>query len=230
MAAPMVSRWACTGVIGFMGIKNIISALAGVKYVMPLSYEVNTIPNFPHVYDVRMSLVDFDIFQQQRETISSKQQKDMIEIFGTKRNPFLRIKQLWGAFNAYPDFPLSVKDSNGEVVGCLDPDYYFRSFEMFDDDIIEHLAPQQEKMKSFTVKPKELNTQSTDERQKNTNKILNNIKTYAEESYISINMRSAGAFGPENHLHGELTKAKNINTVECKNLIKPTWRFNQDWL
>ena len=173
-----------TGVIGFMGIKNIIAALAGVKYVMPLSYEVNTIPNFPHVYDVRMSLVDFDIFQQQRETISSKQQKDMIEVFGTKRNPFLRIKQLWGAFNAYPDFPLSIKDSNGEVVGCLDPDYYFRSFEMFDDDIIEHLAPQQEKMKSFTVKPKELNTQSTDERQKNTNKILNDIKTMVQNNQL----------------------------------------------
>jgi hypothetical protein len=173
-----------TGVIGFMGIKNIVAALAGIKYVMPLSYEVNTIPNFPHVYDVRMSLVDFDIFQQQRETLSSKQQKDMIETFGTKRNPFLRIKQLWGAFNAYPDFPLSVKDSNGEVVGCLDPDYYFRSFEMFDDDIIEHLAPQQEKMKSFTVTPKQLNSQSTTEQQKNTNKILNDIKTMVQNNEL----------------------------------------------
>lgn len=173
-----------TGVIGFMGIKNIVAALAGIKYVMPLSYEVNTIPNFPHVYDVRMSLVDFDIFQQQRETISSKQQKEMIETFGTKRNPFLRIKQLWGAFNAYPDFPLSVKDGNGEVVGCLDPDYYFRSFEMFDDDIIEHLAPQQEKMKSFTVTPKALNSQSTTEQQKNTNRILNDIKTMVQNNQL----------------------------------------------
>ena len=49
-----------------MGIKNIVAGLAGVKYVMPLSYEVNTIPNYPHVYDVKISFVDFDIFQQQR--------------------------------------------------------------------------------------------------------------------------------------------------------------------
>jgi len=173
-----------TGVIGFMGIKNIVSGLAGIKYVMPLSYEVNTIPNFPHVYDVRMSLVDFDIFQQQRESISSKQQREMIETFGTKRNPFLRIKQLWGAFNAYPDFPLSIKDGNGEVVGNLDPDYYFRSFEMFDDDIIEHLAPEQEKIKSFTVTPKELNTQSTTDQQKNTNRILNEIKTMVQNNQV----------------------------------------------
>lgn len=173
-----------TGVIGFMGIKNIVAALAGVKYVMPLSYEVNTIPNFPHVYDVKMSLVDFDIFQQQRESISSKQQKEMIETFGTKRNPFLRIKQLWGAFNAYPDFPLSIKDSSGEVVGCLDPDYYFRSFEMFDEDIIEHLAPQQEKMKSFSITPKQLNTQSTTDHQKNVNRILNEIKTMVQNNEL----------------------------------------------
>lgn len=62
------------------------------------------------------------------------------------------------------------------------------------------------------------------------NKIINNIKAYADEAYISINMRSSGAFAPRNHLHGELDKAKNISTVECKSLIKPTWRFNQDWL
>ena len=173
-----------TGVIGFMGIKNIVASLAGIKYVMPLSYEVNTIPNFPHVYDVRMSLVDFDIFQQQRETISSKQQKEMIETFGTKRNPFLRIKQLWGAFNAYPDFPLSVKDQNGEVVGNLDPDYYFRSFEMFDDDVIEHLAPEQEKLKSFSITPKQLNTQSTSDHEKNVNRILGEIKVMVQNNQL----------------------------------------------
>lgn len=173
-----------TGVIGFMGIKNIVAALAGIKYVMPLSYEVNTIPNFPHVYDVKMSLVDFDIFQQQRETISAKQQKEMVETFGTKRNPFLRIKQLWGSFNAYPDFPLSVKDENGEIVGNLDPDYYFRSFEMFDDDVIEHLAPEQEKLKSFSVTPKQLNTKSTTDNQKNVNRILNEIKVMVQNNQL----------------------------------------------
>jgi hypothetical protein len=128
------------GVIGFMGIKNIIAGLAGMKYVMPLSYEVDTIPNFPHVYDVKISFVDFDIFQQQREQLSSRQQQEMVDVFQTKKNPFLRIKQLWGAFNAYPDFPLSIKDEAGETVGCLDPDYYFRSFEMFDRDIINNIT------------------------------------------------------------------------------------------
>lgn len=139
-----------TGVIGFLGIKNIITALCGIKYVLPLNYKVDTIPNFPHVYAVQLSLVDFDIFQQQREKISSKQQTELIEHFGTKRNPFLRIKQLWGSFNAYPDLPLGVKNKEGDIVGNLDPDFYFRSFEMFDRDIINNTTTQVDLTKNFT--------------------------------------------------------------------------------
>jgi hypothetical protein len=139
-----------SGVIGFLGIKNIITALSGIKYVMPLNYSVSTRPNFPHVYDVELSLVDFDIFQQKREEISSKQQRDIIDHFNSKRNPFLRIKQLWGSFNAYPDFPLELKNNSGETVGCLDPDFYFRSFEMFDNDVINHVDHQRRTIEEFS--------------------------------------------------------------------------------
>ena len=173
------------GVIGFMGIKNIIAGLAGMKYVMPLSYEVNTIPNFPHVYDVKMSFVDFDIFQQQREQLSSRQQKEMVDVFQTKKNPFLRIKQLWGAFNAYPDFPLSIKDEAGETVGCLDPDYYFRSFEMFDRDIINNITLQTEKNKNFIITPKQYNASSTADKAKADVAIMNAIKEFVQNDKIS---------------------------------------------
>lgn len=138
-----------TGVLGFLGIKNIITALAGVKYVLPLNYSINTIPNYPHVYSVELSFVDFDIFQQRREELSSKQQTDLINHFKNKRNPFLRIKQLWGAFNAYPDLPLEIRDSENEIVGHLDPDYYFRSFEMFDDDVVNNIKNQTPKLQSY---------------------------------------------------------------------------------
>lgn len=127
------------GVIGFMGIKNIITALSGIKYVMPLSYNVSTIPNFPHVYSVQLSLVDFDVYQQKREKLSTTQQRKFIEEFKNKRNPFLRLKQNWNMFNAYPDMPLMIKDENGDVIGTLDPDFYFRSFEVFDQDVINSL-------------------------------------------------------------------------------------------
>ena len=60
--------------------------------------------------------------------------------------------------------------------------------------------------------------------------ILENIKTYAPNAYISFNMRAAGAFGPKNHLHGELTRACDIKIIQCRELVKPTWRYNQDWL
>ena len=140
-----------TGVLGFLGIKNIITALAGVKYVLPLNYSINTIPNFPHVYSVELSFVDFDIFQQRREELTSKQQADLIEHFKNKRNPFLRIKQLWGSFNAYPDFPLDIRDENNEIVGHLDPDYYFRSFEMLDDDVVNNIKNQTPKLAQYQL-------------------------------------------------------------------------------
>ena len=127
------------GVIGFLGIKNIVTALCGIKYAMPLSYNVDTIPNFPHIYSVQLTLVDFDVYQQKREQISSDQQRKFIEDFKSKRNPFLRLKQNWSVFNGYPDMPLQVKDESGNVVGCLDPDFYFISFDMFDNDIVNNI-------------------------------------------------------------------------------------------
>lgn len=139
------------GVLGFMGIKNVITALAGIKYVLPLSFNVSTIPNFPHVYDVSIRLVDFDIFQQKREKLSSDQQKQLIEEFGTKKNPFLRIKQLWGAFNAYPDFPLELRNKGGEVVGSLDPDFYFRSFKMIDNDMTNSISLNKGKLSKLNI-------------------------------------------------------------------------------
>ena len=193
-----------TGVIGFMGIRNIVAGLVGIKYVVPLSYQVNTIPNFPHVYDVKISLVDFDIFQQTREKISSKQQQEFVDTFGTKRNPFLRIKQLWGAFNAYPDFPLSVKDENNEVVGQLDPDYYFRSFEMFDSDIVNNVTTQQDKITSGFIKPKKYTIDTNDINKQFDNVIIGEIKLFIQNNdtgglkeYFAekqISMQEAGGY------------------------------------
>lgn len=129
------------GVLGFLGIKNIITALAGIKYVLPLSFEVDTVPGYPHVYNARLSFVDFDVFQQRREELSSTQQEELVEAF-SKRNPFLRIKQLWGSFNAYPDFPLSVRDDEtGDLIGHLDPDYFYRAYQMIDDDVVNWDLP-----------------------------------------------------------------------------------------
>jgi hypothetical protein len=174
-----------SGVIGFLGIKNIITALAGIKYVMPLNYSVNTRPNYPHVYDVQLSLVDFDIFQQKREELSNRQQKDLIEHFGSKKNPFLRIKQLWGSFNAYPDFPLSIKDEAGEVVGCLDPDFYFRSFEMFDKDVVYNITQQNPISESY-IFDDIYNSLSSDRINEIREKIRQTINDYIQSKITDI--------------------------------------------
>lgn len=132
-------------VLGFLGLKNIIISLCGTKYVIPNSFNVHTVEMMPHAYLVKMLFTDFDIFQQKRETLSSEQQEILIQEFG-KANPFLRLKQNWSAFNAYPDFPLSVTNKEdtanggftipaGSVVGHLDPDFYFKSFSTVDPDL-----------------------------------------------------------------------------------------------
>ena len=132
-------------VLGFLGLKNVIIALAGTKYVIPSSFDVETMNGLPHTYSVRMTFADFDIFQQKRESLSSEQQSRLIEQFG-KANPFLRLKQSWGMFNAYPDLPLSVianettttgdvTVNSGDIVGHLDPDFYFYSYQTIDDDL-----------------------------------------------------------------------------------------------
>lgn len=122
------------GVLGFLGIKNVVTALCGIKYVLPIDFEVDTVPGMPHAYNVNMSFVDFDVMQQEREKLSADQQAELIEHFG-KRNPFLRIKQHWSAFNVYPDLPLELRDETGTIVGHLDPDWYFRSFISNDQDL-----------------------------------------------------------------------------------------------
>ncbi len=123
------------GVLGFLGIKNMVTALCGIKYVLPVKWTTEVVEDTPGVYNVALEFTDFDIFQQRREELSHEQQQELVDQF-SKRNPFLRIKQMWGVFNAYPDFPLSVRDDQGKVVGSLDPDYYFRAFQTIDDDIV----------------------------------------------------------------------------------------------
>ena len=83
------------GVLGFLGIQNVLTELLGIRYVMPTAFNVDTVPEFPGTYKVRLALTDFDVFQQKREMLSLEQQAELVEAFG-KRNPFLRIKQLWG--------------------------------------------------------------------------------------------------------------------------------------
>ena len=125
-------------VLGFLGIKNVLTALCGIKYVVPQAFEVQTVKGYPHVYNVMMQLLDFDIFQTRREMLNTEQQAELMEMF-TKRNPFLRLQQAWGAFSGYPDFPLEIRDKKGNITGHLDPDYYFNSFQIIDDDVVDFI-------------------------------------------------------------------------------------------
>jgi hypothetical protein len=198
------------GVIGFMGIKNVLSALCGIKYVMPMAYNVDTIPGFPHVYNVQMTFVDFDIFQQKRESISSESQRALINEFGTKRNPFLRLKQNWSMINAYPDMPLAIKDpETNQHVGSLDPDFYFRSFEMFDRDIVNSI-----------IEPGEFEVPAVTK--ENTAALAENM-TIKKEAYVSIVNRVKAILlesGDLETVKDYLLKTRGLNPHEAMNLFR----------
>ena len=199
------------GVIGFMGIKNVLSSLCGIKYVLPMNYNVDTIPGFPHVYNVQMTFVDFDIFQQKRESISSESQRALINEFGTKRNPFLRLKQNWSMINAYPDMPLAIKDpETNKHVGSLDPDFYFRSFEMFDQDVVNSIIePGEYKLDAVT--------------KENTAALASNM-TSRKEEYISIVNQVKeillSSNGDLEEVKDYLLKDRGLNTHEAMNLFR----------
>ena len=109
--------------LGFWGVKNILTALAGMRYCLPVSLTYNTVPGQPHLYKVMLEVVDFDIFQQNRETLSQKERERLVAEFG-KMNPFLRLKQNAKYFNCYPDLPLDIREDD-EHVGYLEPDFYY---------------------------------------------------------------------------------------------------------
>lgn len=210
-----------TGVIGFLGIKNIITALSGIKYVLPINYTVSTVPNYPHVYNVRLSLTDFDIFQQQREKLSSSQQKKLIEDFATKRNPFLRIKQLWGAFNAYPDFPLELRDKEGEIVGHLDPDFYFRSFEMFDKDVVNSFSNQQPRVQDFEFGEAGVDYADVGVYANRVQKILEFMRLYSSTSeYTDAAQRVSGNFITVQKLVDQMVEYMNSEGMTKHEFLK----------
>jgi hypothetical protein len=188
------------GVLGFLGIKNVVTALCGIKYVLPLDFEVDTVPGMPHVYTVNMSFVDFDVMQRERETLSAEQQKEMIEYFG-KRNPFLRIKQYWSAFNLYPDLPLDVRDETGKVVGHLDPDWYFRSFKTNDNDLF-----------SWRTDPK----------------VINLIRQYAELKY-KITPREDGTTISESGIDLDMAKVQELE-MKLRDIVANGGELPTGWI
>jgi len=199
------------GVIGFMGIKNVLSTLCGIKYVLPMNYNVDTIPGFPHVYNVQMTFVDFDIFQQKRESISSESQRALVNEFGTKRNPFLRLKQNWSMINSYPDMPLAIKDPETDKhIGSLDPDFYFRSFEMFDKDIVNSIIePDQFSIPAVTKQ----NTAALAEKLTTSKQEYISIVNQVKEILISSN-------GNLEEVKDYLLKNRGMNPHEAMNIFR----------
>jgi hypothetical protein len=47
---------------------------------------------------------------------------------------------------------LEIRNKAGEIVGSLDPDFYFRSFEMFDNDVVNNITINQGKLTRLNFK------------------------------------------------------------------------------
>lgn len=93
------------GVTGFLGLRNDLISVMGMKYAMVDSWSVATIEGYPHVYDVTLNMSDFDILQQKREQPSAPERLQMMENT-TVGHPIMRMHQELQKVNAYPDLPL----------------------------------------------------------------------------------------------------------------------------
>ena len=101
-----------------MGIQNELINLFGVKYVLIDSWQVDTVPNYPHTYNLNIVMSDFDIIQQKRETPQTKSGNTQLgqwdaelvkrdcEAIASSASVFTRMKQIIPEYNAYPDLPL----------------------------------------------------------------------------------------------------------------------------
>lgn len=184
------------GVLGFIGLQHTLSALCGIKFGLPLSFSVETVDDHPNVYSVTVQFTDFDLLQQRREELSSEQQRELVAHFN-KRNPFFRIKQMAGIANPYPDMPLQVRDDEGKIIGSLDPDYYFRSFQHIDDDIVHWNDIDFNRFDDFTRGSAEgvVGTEDLE-------KLLDVVPGSADSSEHEVNSSSntlAGRIGQESH-------------------------------
>ena len=138
-----------------VGIQNEIVNMFGVKYALIDQWQVDTIPNYPHTYNVSIVLSDFDILQQKRETPQTKEKFDLLDkelaTMSSDSSPFTRMRQLLPFYNAYPDLPLPTYEyevnaldfdmtSTGAITvesapqmlkrrRYFDPDYYFKRIE-----------------------------------------------------------------------------------------------------
>lgn len=104
------------GTMGFLGIRSDITKIAGCKYFMPHTLNVASVPELPHVYGVSITLSDFDIYQQEKETWTKN-----LFVDNMMGNPFMRLKQFGHYFQLFPDMPLEFSQETGWEA----PDFYF---------------------------------------------------------------------------------------------------------
>lgn len=139
---------------GYIGIKNNLTELFGIRYVMFESISINTIPGFPERFQVILKAIAFDKTQKQREELTAipgNSQHMDVEMLKQNKNAFASdrlIESRLRESEIYPDLELptyaelnavlSDLDSGGideytNLTGALylDPDFYFSTISTF---------------------------------------------------------------------------------------------------
>ncbi|WP_263117444.1 thermonuclease family protein [Bacillus subtilis] len=139
---------------GFIGIKNDLAQLFGIKYIMFENIRISTVPNFPGRFQININALSFDKTQRQREELrglpGNSQQMDL-DMLESNKMAFANDRMLEARLHTlevYPDLELPTYDEINAVLphldtgGCkeyknltgglyLDPDFYFSASSTF---------------------------------------------------------------------------------------------------
>lgn len=101
-------------VSGFLGFKNELTALFGIENVIVNAMEVDTVPGYPGLFEITVSMVEFDKLQRAYERIHAIKYIDQVakQIISVNANDLTDlehaciIEELLDAFDLYPDLDL----------------------------------------------------------------------------------------------------------------------------
>lgn len=101
-------------VSGFIGFHNELTALFGIKYVMVNGMEVETVPGYPNLFRITLSMVEYDRLQRSYERVEAVKYLESVSslIAGVNTNDLTEIEHaciveaMLNAFDLYPDLDL----------------------------------------------------------------------------------------------------------------------------
>ncbi|UOE58080.1 nuclease [Cytobacillus oceanisediminis] len=142
---------------GYLGVKNDLAQLFGIRHIMFQSVRISTVPGFPGRFHVMISAIGFDKTQRQREELKALpgNAKHMdLEMLKAHKNAFANDRMIEARLRkleVYPDLELPTYEEVNAILPHLDagiktyknltngiyvdPDFYFSTLTTFRENV-----------------------------------------------------------------------------------------------